>query len=94
MNRLPFPVTTQAADQNPAKTQPTLAGLRVLVVEDGKGSRKAIAGQLRQWGMTPVEAENTEQAIAEVKSTPGVAVAIVDRQLPGQDGIALAIERL
>ena len=88
---IPLPVTTES---NPdfVEAQPTLAGLRVLVVEDGKGSRTAIVEQLRQWGMTPVEAGNAGQAIAEVKSTPGVALAIVDRQLPDQDGIALAVE--
>jgi len=69
---------------------PVLVGQRVLIVEDGAVSRRALAELVTQWGMTAVEAGNAEQALAEVAKLPSVAVALIDCQLPGQDGLTLA----
>lgn len=71
---------------------PMLSGQRVLIVEDGAISRRALADQVALWGMTPVVAANAEQALAEVAKLPGVAIALLDCQLPGQSGLMLAAD--
>ena len=71
---------------------PVLSGQRVLIVEDGAVSRKALAEQVAQWGMVAVEVANAEQALAEVAKLPAVAVALLDCQLPGQSGLTLAAD--
>ncbi len=71
---------------------PVLSGQRVLIVEDGAVSRRALAEQVKQWGMVAVEVANAEQALAEVAKLPAVAVALLDCQLPGQSGLTLAAE--
>ena len=55
---------------------------RVLIVEDGTVSRRALAEQVEQWGMVAVEVANAEQALAEVAKLPAVAVALLLLLIP------------
>ena len=66
---------------------------RVLIVDDSKLARMAVVKALNalypDW--TRVEAANADEAIALVRQEP-VDVALLDYNMPGRDGLALAAE--
>ena len=62
----------------------------ILVVDDEQAERQEIAENLRSAGYNVVEAENYEDAIAVVESTPGIAFLVADIALPDGNGCALA----
>lgn len=66
---------------------------KVLIVDDSKLARMAVAralGNLRpDW--TRLEATNSDEAVALVRQSP-VEVALLDFNMPGRDGLALAAE--
>jgi CheY-like chemotaxis protein len=72
-----------------------MAGMtyRVLVVDDSKLARMAVAKALRtlqpEW--TRVEASNAEEALALVRES-AVDVALLDFNMPGRDGLDLAAD--
>ncbi len=85
-------VGPQAAPHALAAQQPKLAGLRALIVEDNAMARRVLSEQMAQWGMAPSAAENAQQALDLLKSQEQFDLAVVDSQLPGTDGLALAME--
>ena len=89
---LPLPVANSAATAARNSPPAALAGRRVLVVENGAAHRTVLAEQFKTWGAEPVAVETAEQALAEAAKVPGFALAIVDAQLPGNGGVALARE--
>ena len=89
---LPLPLAPGAVTPPITQSQPTLAGQRLLIVEDGSSSRKVLAELATLWGMQPVQAENAQQALTIAGTFPGVDLAVIDRQLPGQNGADLAVE--
>ncbi len=70
--------------------QPKLANLRVLIVEDNAASRDSLAELTTKWGMIPQIRETAEQALAGIRAGEHFDLAILDLQLPGKGGIALA----
>ena len=83
----------QAGPQTPRDLrQPQLAGLRVLIVEDSAASRRILMELVAKWGMVPQSAETPEQALELIRGGDQFDLAVVDLQLPGMDGIALATE--
>ncbi len=70
-------------------------GYRVLVVDDSKLARMAVAKALSaihpDW--TRIEAANAEEALALAKSN-SFDLAILDFNMPGRDGLTLAGEML
>jgi CheY-like chemotaxis protein len=68
-------------------------GYRVLIVDDSKLARMAIAKMLRtlhpEW--MQVEAVNADEALASVQ-TNEIDITILDFNMPGRDGLALAAE--
>jgi two-component system sensor histidine kinase/response regulator len=71
-----------------------LSGSRVLVVDDHKLSRMVVHQHLTSWGVQSIQAENGPQAFELLREAArqghGYDVAIVDMQMPGMDGMALA----
>jgi signal transduction histidine kinase/HPt (histidine-containing phosphotransfer) domain-containing protein len=88
-----FTVNFQAEPQ-PAREirHPKLADLRVLVVDDNAASRRTLAEQAAKWGMVPQAVPAPGQAIELIRAGAQFDLAILDLQLPGMDGIALAAE--
>jgi PAS domain S-box-containing protein len=73
---------------------PNIGGVRILVVDDNATNREVLQTQLAAWGMRSTEAPDAVGALTELQAAchagdPFVA-AIVDRQMPGMDGINLA----
>jgi CheY-like chemotaxis protein/HPt (histidine-containing phosphotransfer) domain-containing protein len=72
--------------------QPQLAGTRMLIVEDNATNRQILTHRLKQWGITPETVANGKEALAMISNSPAFDAAILDLQLPGKDGFALAKE--
>jgi len=66
---------------------------KILVVDDSKLARMAVAKALNtlrpDW--TRLEATNSDEAVALARQSP-VDVALLDFNMPGRDGLALAAE--
>ena len=70
-----------------------LAGLRVLVVDDNATQRSVLTETLTAWGMVAIGAESGEAALTAMRAAAGedraFPVALVDRAMPGMDGLVL-----
>ncbi|MBD2232839.1 hybrid sensor histidine kinase/response regulator [Phormidium tenue] len=75
----------------PATLSPTtmLQGRRLLVVDDNATNRKILQLQLQGWGMAVVTVDSGLAAL-EALETQRFDLAILDMQMPGMDGLALA----
>jgi signal transduction histidine kinase/HPt (histidine-containing phosphotransfer) domain-containing protein len=73
--------------QNP---QPQLAGKRLLVVEDNATNQRLVAARAAQWGLTTQAAADAPSALHLLQQGKSFDAVILDLQLPGLDGLALA----
>jgi signal transduction histidine kinase/two-component SAPR family response regulator/HPt (histidine-containing phosphotransfer) domain-containing protein len=87
-----FLAEPQAALSPLSSRQPKLADLRILIVDDNATSRRVLAEKTARWGMIPREAASAEAALELLKKGEVFDVAVVDLQMPGMDGLALAAE--
>lgn len=89
-----FTISTRApaAATPPAwlNPQPQLAGRRVLVIEDNPTNRRIISHRGQQWGMKVQTADNRREALALLAQGDLFDAVILDWELPGQEGPALA----
>ena len=69
-----------------------LTGRRVLIVDDNATNRHILVKQTRSWGMLARHTEDPSEAIGWVRRGDPFDVAILDMQMPGMDGAALAVE--
>jgi CheY-like chemotaxis protein/two-component sensor histidine kinase len=70
-----------------------LPALRVLVVDDNQTNRTVLENMLAAWGMQVTLAADAASALALLRSTTDAGrfdLALVDWQMPGMDGLALA----
>jgi two-component system, sensor histidine kinase and response regulator len=92
-----FTITVHADTDAPthASLQPDtdLAGVRVLVVDDNATQRSVLTETLTAWGMVAIGAESGELALTAMRAAGGedstFPVALIDRAMPGMDGLAL-----
>lgn len=70
----------------------SLNGLRVLIVDDNPTNRWILHMQVESWGMVPVLAEGSRQALTLIEHGDEFALAILDLDMPDLDGVALAKE--
>ena len=72
----------------------SLAGHRVLIVDDNETNRTILRQQLTHWGLGTGSAENGEAALAALRAAAALGtpwdVAVLDMQMPGMDGLTLA----
>lgn len=75
----------------------TLAGTRVLIVDDNRTNRRILEGLLKKWGMEPTMASDGESALAALQSAEqsnhAFQLVITDMHMPKMDGFQL-IERI
>jgi len=84
--------SSDSTSAEPPRT--SLAGHRVLIVDDNETNRTILRQQLTHWGLGTGSAENGEAALqslraAALQGTPW-DVAVLDMQMPGMDGLTLA----
>ena len=70
--------------------QPSLAGKRLLVVDDNATNRRILALQTAKWGMVPRATESPAEALRWLKEGAAFDAAILDMHMPGMDGMTLA----
>jgi PAS domain S-box-containing protein len=91
--RFPLPRGRRRAG---ARRFPKLRGLRVLVVDDNATNRRILEEVFRQWRMRPKAASGGREALAEMRRAARArrpyALVLLDAQMPGMDGFALAEE--
>ncbi len=72
----------------------SLAGLRVLVVDDNAINRDILLHQVRVWRMQSEVAASGPEALARLRAAPGKEppfdVVLVDMMMPGMDGLTFA----
>ncbi len=88
-----FSIRLGAGASGPAEPprRPSVAGLRVLVVDDNATNREILESYLRAWGMEPQSAVSAADALELLRSQPTCPdLAILDFQMPEMDGIELA----
>jgi CheY-like chemotaxis protein len=76
----------------PETGRPKLADLRILIVDDNAMIRRALAKQTGKWGLISESVETAEQALERLQHGEQFDLAILDLQMPGMDGLALAME--
>jgi len=73
---------------------PSLAGIRVLIVDDNATNRKILRHQLTQWQMSSEEVASGVEALAalreEARTGRPFQLALLDMQMAGMDGWMLA----
>jgi PAS domain S-box-containing protein len=68
-----------------------LRGLRALVVDDNATNRMVLSHNLAGWGVRVAEAPGGAEALAALRSAEeAFALALLDFQMPGMDGLELA----
>jgi CheY-like chemotaxis protein len=70
--------------------QPSLAGRRILIVDDNETNRRILTLQAQNWGMRARGAAHGAEALEWIRRGDPFDVAILDMQMPDMDGIALA----
>ncbi len=75
-------------------TPADIRGARILVVDDNETNRQVLMTQLRAWGFRPQEAADGPSALAILRESREEGIffraAVLDMQMPGMDGVALA----
>jgi CheY-like chemotaxis protein/signal transduction histidine kinase len=70
-------------------SKPQLAGRRILLADDSRYNRRAVAAYLRDAGATVLEADHAQAAI-ELLRSGGADVVLMDLNMPGTDGLEAA----
>jgi DNA-binding NtrC family response regulator len=76
------------ANTNPKTLGPRAASQRVLIVEDEKRLRELLHASITEMGLVPTTAPSAEAALKLVNQN-FFALAVVDLNLPGMDGLEL-----
>lgn len=84
------PGPTLREDSNSAVIARALAGLRIMIVDDGEDNRVLISMQLRHAGAEPLAMESGEQLLGALDEVPSllddVNMILMDMQMPVIDG--------
>lgn len=78
------------ASERPAPQ--SLAGLRVLIVDDNATNRRILDLHARKWGVQASIASGGQQALESLREGTPFDAAILDLQMPEMDGLMLAEE--
>ncbi len=69
---------------------PSLRGKRLLIVDDNATNRQVLRLQVQAWGLATRETGLASEALEWIRQGEEFDVAVLDIQMPGMDGIALA----
>ena len=89
-----FTIAAEAAPSEPAAPSPdvasVLAGKRILIVDDNRTNRRILQLLVEKWGLKARETESPAQALEWIRQGDPYDLALLDYQMPGMDGVALA----
>jgi PAS domain S-box-containing protein len=77
---------------DPVAARRLLGGRSILFVDDNATSRMILIDQALRWGMVPHAVGTGAEALATLRAGRAFDLAVVDMQMPGTDGAALARE--
>lgn len=80
---------SQATETLPPNTI-SLAGRKLLIVDDNHTNRLILMRQTQSWGMIPQAVESAIEALTLLKTVYDFDAAILDMQMPEMDGLTLA----
>lgn len=88
-------LATQLSNASLGKTLPSgLEGIRIALIDDNATNQMLLHTYTNYWGMKCVKADNSETALLTLRETAKKGepcqVALVDRDMPGMDGLELA----
>ena len=72
--------------------QPRISGKRLLIVDDNETNRRILTLQTRSWGMIPEAVAGGREGLELLEKGIPFDLVILDMQMPGMDGAALALE--
>ena len=84
------PVDSLQVDQ--VAYQPQLEGKQLLIVDDNATNRQILSLQAQSWGMLTQAAQSGSEALDCLSQGEKFDIAILDMQMPGMDGLALAAQ--
>ncbi len=91
---IPLALQPERRKARPTSTQPQLAGLRTLIVDDNKTNRDILTTQLCAWGLHPIAADSADAALVQLSAALAagkpIQLGILDYQMPVKDGLTLA----
>jgi len=73
-------------------SQPQLAGLRMLIVDDNATNCRILTLQTNKWGIISRNTQSGPQALEWLRAGEQFDLAILDLEMPGMDGVMLAAE--
>jgi len=73
-------------------SQPQLAGLQLLIVDDNPTNCRILSLQASKWGMKCLGLQSGKDALDLLRKGERFDLAILDMQMPGMDGLMLAAE--
>ncbi len=86
------PASATTPLERPIGPQPQLVGRRVLIVDDHAASRAALQRQTEVWGLNAVAIGSGEEALSWIRNGDRFDIGLIDMQMPGLGGAALAAE--
>lgn len=89
---LPLEVAPIQSPRENAKPPAELANLRLLIVDDNPTNCRILTIQTAKWGMLPRATQNGHEALGWLRDGEQFHVGLLDMQMPGMDGLALARE--
>lgn len=86
------PVTSEEPKPLLSVVQPEMVGKRILIVDDSRTNRRVLGIQAYTWGMLPMTASSSQEALKWIQRGDEFDVAILNMNMPGMDGLTLARE--
>jgi len=84
--------TLESAEQRKhlERTENSLAGKTILIIDDETINRQYLEGYTKEWGMHALHAGSGQAALDVLKKTPDVDIAFMDMEMPLMNGIETA----
>ncbi len=88
---LPFVLGPDPGITDTRQASAGIKGMHVLVVDDNPANREVLVSAVKGWGCHATEAGSGAEALAAVRSSTTIfQIGLIDRDMPGIDGIELA----